>query len=412
VETTSGSWRRNLYLIAATEFVVIMAFSFVNPFLPLFIQRLGGFDPERTALWAGLALGGGGLAMFLSSPIWGIIADRWGRKPMVLRAMFGASIILAFMGLVSNVYVFIALRCSQGLLAGTVAAATALVAASTPRNRITFAMGLIMLAVFSGNSFGPFLGGFLADRVGYRATFFIASLMLLSGGLVVLVMVKETFRRPPQGSGASLASLWRLARSSEMLPLLLAICALNIGPQMISPMIPLFIRQLDPSIAAATASGVAFSLMGVVAGTSSVVATRVGKRISLKMLMVFSCLGTGLLYLPPMWARTVTELIIFVAMLGLLSGGLMMSANSLVSLSVSQSQQGIAYGLSTSAQALGGGIGPLLGGGLASVWGFKPIFGVVGGIFILVAVLISKLLVSRSSADAPKPIESATASPT
>jgi DHA1 family multidrug resistance protein-like MFS transporter len=391
----SESWRKNLYLIFVTEFVVIMAFSFVNPFLPLFIQELGDFNNKQAAFWAGIALGGGGLAMFLSSPVWGIIADRWGRKPMVLRAMFGASVILALMGIVPNVYAFVALRCSQGLLAGTVAAASALVAADTPRNKIPFAMGLIMLAVFGGSSFGPFLGGFLADKVGYEATFFITSALLFSGGLIVLFFVKERFDRPIPGQGASLGSLWHLAMSREMLPLLMAICALNIGPPMISPMIPLFIRELDPRVAAATASGVAFGLMGLVAAISSVVASRLGKRISLKKIMVFSCLGTGLLYLPPMWATTVTQLLIFIALMGLLSGGLMMSANSLVSLSVSQSQQGIAYGVSTSAQALGGGLGPLIGGSLASWLGFKPIFGVAGGLFILVAVLIIKLLVGK-----------------
>lgn len=372
-----------------------MAFSFVNPFLPLFIQKLGGFDSKQAAFWAGMALGGGGLAMFVSSPIWGIIADRWGRKLMVLRAMFGASIILAVMAITSNVYVFIALRCSQGLLAGTVAAASALVAAGTPRDKIPFAMGLVQLSVFGGNSFGPFLGGFLADKVGYEATFFITSALLFSGGLIVLFFVKEKFERPVSGHSASLGSLWHLAKSREMLPLLMAVCALNIGPPMISPNIPLFIRQLDPTIAAATASGVAFSLMGVIAGISSVVAGRMGKRFSLKKIMVFSCLGTGLLYLPPMLATTVAQLLIFISMMGLLNGGLMMSANSLVSLSVSQSQQGIAYGLSTSAQALGGGLGPLIGGSLASLLGFKPIFGIAGGIFELVGLLLIKLLMER-----------------
>ena len=53
-----------------------MAFGFVNPFLPLFIQELGDFNNKQAAFWAGIALGGGGLAMFLSSPVWGIIADR------------------------------------------------------------------------------------------------------------------------------------------------------------------------------------------------------------------------------------------------------------------------------------------------------------------------------------------------
>ena len=391
----SESWRKNLYILFATEFVVVMAFNFVNPFLPFFIQKLGGFTSTQTAFWAGVALGGGGLAMFLSSPVWGIIADRWGRKLMVVRAVLGASVILALMGIVSNVYVFIALRCSQGLLTGTVAAASALVAADTPRNKIPFAMGLIMVAVFGGSSIGPFLGGFLADRVGYQATFFITSALLFSGCLVVLLFVRERFDRPIPGQGASLGSMWHMAVSGKMLPLLITICVLNIGPMMIAPIVPLFVKELDPGVEAATASGVAFGLMGLVAAISSVVAARLGRRISLKKIMIFSCLGTGLLYLPPMWAATVTQLLIFIALMGLLTGGLMMSANSLVSLSVSQSQQGIAYGLSSSAQALGGGLGPLLGGSLASLLGLKPVFGAAGGLILFVAVLIGKLLARK-----------------
>lgn len=386
--------------MAVTEFVVIMAFSFVNPFLSLFIERLGHFNADQAALWAGLALGGGGIAMFLSSPVWGIIADRFGRKPMVLRSMFGASAILALMAIVSNVYIFIVLRISQGLLAGTVAAASALVASSTPRDKITFSMGTLMMAVFAGNSFGPFVGGFLADKLGYEVTFFVTSGMLLAGGLIVLFMVKERFVRPAAGSRASLKSLWQLARSREMFPLLLAICALNIGPPMISPMIPLFISQLDPTVEAATASGIAFSLMGLVAGASSLMASRVSRRIPLKRLMIVSCVGTGLLYLPPMFAVTVGQLIALVAVMGLLNGGLITSTNSLVSLAVAQSQQGTAYGLSTSAQALGGGLGPLIGGALASAFGFRPLFAVVAGIFGAVAVLISILLVTKP-AEAP-----------
>ncbi|GAI99003.1 unnamed protein product, partial [marine sediment metagenome] len=287
--------------------------------------------------------------MFFSAPIWGIVADRWGRKPMVLRAMFGAGTVLALIGLAPDIYYVIALRFAQGLLSGTVAAASALVAASTPRNKMPFAMGLLMVAVFGGASFGPLAGGFMADIVGYKAAFFITGGLLFSGGLIVLLLVKEKFERPAKGQRASLSSLLRLAKSREMLPLLLALCALHAAPQMMIPIISLFIRELDPSGMAATASGLAFGLMGMVAAISAIIAGRLGGHISLKRILVISCLGTGLLYLPPMWARTVTQLIIFIALTGLLKGGLMTSSNALVGLSVPRNQQGIAYGLAHSA---------------------------------------------------------------
>ncbi len=392
LDTVSRSWQKNLYAIVAAQFVVMVGFNFVNPFMPLFVQELGGFTDRQAAFWAGVVTSASGIAMFFSAPLWGIVADRWGRKPMVLRAMFGAGVVLAITGLAPNIYFVVALRFTQGLLSGTVAAASALVAASTPRDRMPFAMGLLMVAVFSGQSFGPLAGGFIADTIGYKAAFFITGGLLVSGGLIVLFFVKERFERPAKGQSTSLGSLLRLAKSREILPLLLALCALHAGPQIMTPIISLFIRELDPEGMAATASGLAFSFMGMVAAISSVVAGRLGRHISLKKILVISCLGTGLLYLPPMWAQTVTQLIIFIALTGLLKGGLMTSSNALVSLSVPRSQQGIAFGMAQSANALGNGLGPLIGGSLASLMGLRPVFSVAGGLFMLVGVAVAKLL--------------------
>ena len=389
---TSESWRKNLYAIFVAEFLVIMGFSFVNPFMPLFIQELGNFTNQQSAFWAGIATSASGIAMFFSAPLWGIVADRWGRKPMVLRAMFGAGTVLALIGLAPNIYFVIALRFVQGLLSGTVAAASALVAASTPRNKMPFAMGLLMVAVFTGTSFGPLAGGFIADSIGYKAAFFITGGLLFSGGFIVLLFVKEKFERPAKGQRASLSSLLHLAKSREMLPLLLALCALHAGPNMITPIISLFIRELNPEGMAATASGLAFSFMGVVAAISAVIAGRLGGHITLKKILVISCLGTSLLYLPPMWARTVTQLVIFIALTGLFKGGLMTSSNALIGLSVPRSQQGIAYGMAQSANALGNGLGPQIGGSLANLMGFRPVFGVAGGLFMLIGGAVGKLL--------------------
>jgi len=370
----------------------MIGFSFVNPFMPLFIQGLGNFTNQEAAFWAGIAISANSIAFFFSAPLWGIIADRWGRKPMVLRAMFGSGIVLALTGLAPNIYYIVALRFALGLLSGTIAAASALVASLTPKNKVPFAMGLLMVAIFGGTSFGPLAGGFMADSVGYKAAFFITGGLLFSGGLIVLLFVKEKFERPAKGQRASLGSLLRLAKSREMLPLLLALCTLQVGPTMITPIISLFIRELDPEGMAATASGLAFCFMGVIAAISAVIAGRLGEHTTLKRILVISCLGTGLLCLPPMLAQTVTQLVIFIALTGLFAGGLMTSSNALIGLSVPHSQQGIAYGIAQSANALGNGLGPLIGGSLAPLIGLRSVFGVTGGFFMLIGVAIGKLL--------------------
>ena len=232
----------------------------------------------------------------------------------------------------------------------------------------------------------------MADSVGYQAAFFITGGLLFLGGVIVAVFVREKFERPPKGQTSSLAGVLSMAKSKEMLPLLGVLCALHAGPRMLSPIISLFIRELNPQGAVATASGIAFSLMGVVAAFSYFFAGRLGQRITLKKILVISCVGTGLLYLPPILAETVTQLLIYMALTGLLKGGIMTSSNALVSLSGPASRQGIAYGLAQSANALGNGLGPLIGGGLAAVIGLRAVFGVAAGSFMLIGLAVALLL--------------------
>jgi DHA1 family multidrug resistance protein-like MFS transporter len=388
----SEPWKKNLYAIFIAQFFVMVGFNFVNPFLPLFIQQLGGYSNENAAFWSGMVTAGLGVALFISGPLWGIVADKWGRKVMVLRAQYLSSLILVGMGLAPNVYVVLALRIAQGFFSGTMTAAQAMVAAGTPREKMPFAMGLLLTAVFTGTTLGPLLGGVMADALGYRATFYVTGALLFLGGTIVLFFAEEKFVRPSAEEAVTIKGLVKMAFSRQMLPLLLTLCALQLGPQMIQPVIPIYIRDIDPLVKAATMSGIAFCAMGVTSAVSSLFAGRIGSRISLKKILIFSCVGTGLLYLPPVWARTVLALIIFIGLTGFFKGGLMASSSALVGLSAAKTHQGIAYGVAQSANALGISFGPLIGGLLSPLFGLKSVFAVSAGVFIVVGLAVNRFL--------------------
>src|SRR5699024_3244043 len=139
----------------------------------------------------------GAAMMAITSPIWGALADRKGRKPMLLRAQFASFVTIGLAALVVSPMQMLGLRVIEGALAGTVAAATALVAVTMPKERLGYGLGLIQTAVFSGAAVGPLIGGVLADQIGYRWTFGVASLMLLGAGLITLFFVQEKFTAPP-----------------------------------------------------------------------------------------------------------------------------------------------------------------------------------------------------------------------
>jgi DHA1 family multidrug resistance protein-like MFS transporter len=386
------SWRRNLYIIAIAEFIVLLGFSLFLPFMPLYIQKIGGFGSKEAAFWTGIATGCAGLAMFISSPIWGIIADRWGRKPMLLRAQFGGAAVVALFIITPNIYFLVGFRLLQGLFTGTVAAASALIAAMTPRNKLPLSMGILMAAVFGGQTLGPLAGGFMADKFGFTVTFIVTSCLLSAGGLIILFFVKENFERPVKEQRTSISGLAKLASSRDILPLLMVLSALSVGPQIVSPVLPLIISGLNPAGEAASASGAAYALLGVIAAISSIVFGRFRGQWSTRTILAFCCLGTGLLYIPPIWASSTTQLIVLIGITGLLSGGIITSSNSLVSLSVPVARQGIAYGLSQSASSLGSGLGPFIGGGLAPFIGLRYVFAVTAGIFVMVGILCQKLI--------------------
>ncbi len=389
----SKSWKSNLYLIFISELIVIMGFSFVLPFLPLYIQRIGNLTNDDAALWAGIAGAAAGIAMFISAPIWGTLADRWGRKPMFVRAMFGGSITLILTGFATSIYAIVALRFLHGLLTGTVAAASALVATTTPRDKMPFAMGLLMTAIYGGNTLGPLIGGILYDKLGYETTFLITGGLLFIAGLIALFFIKEKFTPPAtKEESASLANMFKLAKSRKLMPILGIAFALSAGPSIISPVLSLFIKELNPATSAETVSGVAFFLMGAMATASTLIAGRMGQRINLKKILIFSCLISGILYLPPMLAANATQLLIFMAVMGLFRGGMISSSSTLVALTTSPSQQGSAYGVYQSFSSLGAAVGPLIGGALAPLIGLRAVFGVTAGAFVVTGLIIAKLL--------------------
>jgi len=191
-------WRKNLYASWIAEMIAITGFNFVMPFMPFYIQELGITDVGKAAQWAGILTGVPAIVMTIFSPIWGSLADIYGRKIMVERAMFGGAISIFFMASVVNVYQLLFFRILQAALTGTVAACIALVSSSSPSHKMGYSLGLMQTAIFTGTCIGPLLGGVIADNFGYRNSFHITAMLLFIAGLLVFFLVKEDFHPLPK----------------------------------------------------------------------------------------------------------------------------------------------------------------------------------------------------------------------
>ncbi|HVA25356.1 MAG TPA: MFS transporter [Chloroflexota bacterium] len=391
------SWQRNLYALTLASFFMFMAFGFVFPFLPLFIQNdLGIPDLHQVEVWSGVTAFGQAIVLSLFSPIWGALADRRGRRLMVLRVAFSGAVVIGVMGLTQNIWQFFGLRIIQGALTGVVAASTALASSFVPRDRLGYSLGLIQMALFAGNAVGPLLGGTVADHVGYRASFAVAALLFVAAGVTTLLLVREDFVAAPAGEGGRglrglLQDISTRGRDRQLIVMMLVVFSIQFGANVVLPILPLFVQQLDAGQSAATLTGVIYTVAGVVAAVSSVGWGRLGDRVGHRRVLIPLALGAGLFYIPQAFVTGIVQLIVLRGLLGFFDGGLLPSANAIISSgtkSEGRGSHGTTYGLIYLATGLGFGLGPLSGGFIAATLGIRSVFLITAFILLALAVYL------------------------
>jgi DHA1 family multidrug resistance protein-like MFS transporter len=368
---------RGSYLaVLIAEFIAIMGFAASGPIIPSFLRELGVLDPQSLKLWSGLSNALPSLALALVSPLWGLLADAYGRKPMLLRALFGGAAIALLSSASLTPWHFLTLRTIQGCLTGTVAAATVLVAAGAPEDRLASRLGLLQAAIFTGNSIGPYVGGRVAELFGNRASFIVTSAFLLVGGMIVLLKTVESFEKVSLRDALSAMGRKGRGRLHPALIPLLAVCFMyQCAGSNVIPVLPLYVEQLlgDPA-RARSVSGLVIGAASVTAALAAAFSGRVSKRLGHGRFLLI-CLGMaatasalqGL-------ATTVWQILAFRALGGLFLGGTMPAVNALISLRSPPASQGAAFGLSTTAGQAGTALGPVMGAAIAIAAGYRAGF--------------------------------------
>ncbi len=194
-------WRRNRLVIPLANLVCGLGFNVTWPFVPLMVRELG--IRENLETWVGYMLLVFYLVSFAVNPVWGSIADHYGRKLMVLRAMLGMGATMMLVPLAPTPLWFAAALVLVSVFNGFTPAAVSLLVANTPPRRIGSTVAFAQTGGLVGQALGPAAGAALAAYVDPpHALYWIGGGLLLSGGLLVLVYVQEV-KRPVSGP-------WRL----------------------------------------------------------------------------------------------------------------------------------------------------------------------------------------------------------
>ncbi|OOM81572.1 multidrug efflux MFS transporter [Clostridium sp. BL-8] len=382
-------WRKNLIVCWFGIFVAAIGMSQIAPVLPLYIQHLGVQDTATITKISGIAFGITFIISAIFSPIWGSAADKYGRKPMILRASLGMAITIGCMGFAPNVYILIGLRLLQGVITGYSTACTALIATQTDKEHAGYALGTLSTASIAGSLLGPTVGGFIDEILGLQSVFFITGALLLISFITTLIFVKESFVREEK-KVLTIKEIWSsVPQKSLTVTMFLTFFILSVALYSVEPIVTIYVKQLsNNSSHIALLAGITFSASGL---ANIIAAPRLGKlsdKIGAHKVMLACLIGAVIIFIPQAFVQNTWQLMGLRFLLGLASAGLNPSVNIILKKITPSSLTGRVFGFNMSAGYLGVFGGSVLGGQIAGILGMQYVFFVTSALLLANAIWV------------------------
>lgn len=387
-----------LWAMVCVQFFMSAALTVMAPIIPLYLLQLGVHPMSQVDVWSGVLSSVNFLMAALMSPLWGSLADRAGRKAMVLRSSAAICVFTALMGLSHHVWELLALRLLMGMFSGFSASAIALVATQIREDRLGFALGWLSTGQLVGGLIGPLAGGLIADWVGdYRYVFFWTSAVSMLAVLITVFIVKEQRVVHSESIGRKRKPIWQdlmslrdiRGLSAMFVVLLLA----QFATRSIQPVVTIYVRGLVGNVPyLATLAGVAFSVTGIGDLIASPFLGKRSDRIGYKRVLLISLMASAVFTIPQAFTHSIWEFLGLRFALGMFMGGILPTANALVGRLAPASERGKIYGLTSSATFLGSFAGPLVGGMVSAAFGIPTMFFVTSGLMLLNWVWIAKVV--------------------
>ncbi|MDA8493406.1 multidrug efflux MFS transporter MdtG [Kluyvera georgiana] len=382
------NWKRNLAVVWLGCFLTGAAFSLVMPFLPLYVEQLGVTGHSALNMWSGLVFSITFLFSAIASPLWGGLADRKGRKIMLLRSALGMAIVMLLMGLAQNIWQFLILRALLGLLGGFIPNANALIATQIPRHKSGWALGTLSTGAVSGALLGPLAGGFLADNYGLRPVFFMTATVLFICFVLTLFFIREQFTPVSKKEMLHVKEVFGSLKNRELVfSLFVTTLIIQVATGSIAPILTLYVRDLAGNISnIAFISGMIASVPGVAALICAPRLGKLGDRIGPEKILIVALIVSVLLLIPMSFVQNPLQLGILRFLLGAADGALLPAVQTLLVYNASNQIAGRIFSYNQSFRDIGNVTGPLIGAAVSANYGFRAVFCVTAVVVLFNAV--------------------------
>ncbi|EJL42903.1 MFS transporter [Brevibacillus agri] len=381
------SWKRNLFVLWVGVFFCSTAYSISIPFLPIFLHTSLGVH-EHLEAWSGISFGITFLASALISPYWGSLADKYGRKPMLIRSGFSLALLYFLTYFITDPYLFLVLRVFQGLLAGYVPAAIALVATNTPEKNVGYALGVMATSGATGGIVGPLVGGVVSHLWGNAEAFLFSGCVVLVAALIATFLVKET-NMNRSGSRSNVREDLRAAIANRSLMTILGLSLMvTISVMLLEPLLTVYVLQLGASQQEASLSaGIIFAAVGIATVIAAPQWGKLGGKVGYTKILFIGLLGGAFGNLLQFFFTNLYGFGVLRFAYGLFFAAVYPSINAMIVKVTEPEFRGRAFSLNQSANQLATMLGPVLGGVLGGAIPIRYVF-IINGIALLATAIL------------------------
>ncbi len=393
-------WKKNLIILWVGCVIGGIAFSLVSPFLPMLLQEVGA--ETNIELLSGLAFSATFVTSAMIGPVWGTLADKYGRKKQILRAGIGIATVYIAMSFSTNPYHVIFARLLLGLFSGFIPSAIAMVATNTPEEHLGYALGFINTGYSFGAIAGPMVGGYMSSFFGLRKTLIIAGIVLFFATIVVLIGTKEEVPSDRTIKFRIIKDIKRAFSFKILAAMFIIMMIYNLSMTIIQPILPLMVQNLaisgnqDPAVM----TGLIFSLAGFATVLGAPFWGKFGQKNSYKKAMTIGLFGGAIFSFLLVFANSVTYVGITRFFFGLFLAAIAPSATAVLAKNVPNNFRSRILSINSSVSQIGAAAGPMIGGAVAGFWSLNIVFALTG-----VGLLGIMIWMRSLTLELPKPID-------
>ncbi len=387
------NWRKNLAFIWTSQFLAMIGFGCCMPFIPLMLrQNLHIEDDHLRGLYMSIYYLASMSSLCVATAVWGMLADRFGRKIMLLRASYAAALFYPMLAFAPNFWALASIRFVCSFFSGTVNPAQTLLVSTTPAEKHGFVLGTMSTAIWSGDVLGYCMGGLMVHFFGYTTAFVTCGVIYFISGLLVHLFVKEDFeavrRLVREKKAKNQKRPFKEFATPGVLWLLAMFLLMGISKRIDGPYIAMLVEKVCGQDKADYYTGIIQAAAAIGGVLSGIYIGRLCDRFKPQLILVpIIIIATGATLLQA--SSTNPWMLIFARFLTFFASGGFQPALQLMMTKITSSEmRGTFFGWSQSLHTAGGIFCSLLGGAITYYLNIRGIF-VTGAIitFLMLPLL-------------------------